>query len=222
MLTDTDDALAGARIEVEAQLEQLQLWLPVDRPIIRGRGGLLTAAATLCALLLLIAGTSFMSALGGSAFMSANQILVIIFATISMLAVIVLAARDIIGRLGERVVDRYHPLRSRREQLTITQHMVQTQRAQLSLETIQSVSIEHSSGHAVLIAHTLEGKVVINQHRSRHVLEALGEVIQEQSSRSRQALCAQGEDPDRPAEIPTQLQRLRQSAPILSSHSEPT
>ncbi|MDG1479947.1 MAG: hypothetical protein P8R54_10160 [Myxococcota bacterium] len=207
--------LAAAHIEVEPRLDQLQLWLPIDRPIIRGRGGLLTAAGLLSALMLLIVALSSPSVLGLSETMTANQFLVMIFASLTMVSVALLAAGDTIGRLSERLVDRYRPMRARRETVTINQHLVITERDRLGLDTIQSVSIEKEWLRVTLIAHTPQGAVPIAQHRSTRVMETLGEVIVQHATRHRQGLCARGQNPDQPAEIPQRLQELRQSSPVV-------
>ena len=149
----------------------------------------------------------------GSMVMDANQLLIILFAILSMLSVTVLATRDVIERLGERLVDRYRPLRARREKLTLTQHMVLTERAELGLDTIQSVSIERQRFTTTLIAQTAQGDVPIALHRSQQVMEMLGEVIEQQATRYRQGLRERGQDPDHPAHVPQNLQQLRLSSP---------
>ena len=162
--------------------------------------------------MLLIAACSAQFVLGLSETMSADLFLVIIFAIFTMISAMILAARDTIERLSERLVDRYRPMRARREKLTINQHMVITERDKLGLDAIQSVSINREWLRATLIAHTPQGPIPIAQHRSSRVIETLGEAIAQQATRHRQGVRAQGADPDHPAEIPRGLQELRQSS----------
>ena len=102
--------------------------------------------------MLLIVALSSPSVLGLSETMTANQFLVMIFASLTMVSVALLAAGDTIGRLSERLVDRYRPMRARRETVTINQHLVITERDRLGLDTIQSVSIEKEWLRVTLIA----------------------------------------------------------------------
>jgi hypothetical protein len=180
---------------------------------------MLTAAGLLSTLMLLIAVLSIPSVLGLSETMSANQFLVIVLAILIMVSVTLLAARDTIWRLSERLIDRYRPMREHREKLTISQHLVITERARLGLDTIQSVSIEEEWLRVTLIAHTPQGAVPIAQHRSTRVMETLGEVIVQQATRHRQGLRARGQNPDQPAEIPQSLQELRQSSPVTTTQA---
>jgi hypothetical protein len=201
--------LHAAHIDVELQLEQLQLWLPVDRPILIGRGGLLSAMAMLAALALVIVAASPMNAWFSLAATDGHQILIITVAVIAMLSIAFLVARDVVERLVERLVDRVRPLRGRREKLSLTQHMVITEREALGLDTIQSVSIKRRRHTTTLSAHTAQGVVPIAQHRSMVVMETLGVVIEKHAARYRQTLREQGEDPDHPAQVPQPLQNLR-------------
>ena len=208
----SDEAvLTAARIEVESELDQLQLWLPVDRPIFRGRGGLLAATIMFSALALLVMVLSAKGFILGQAAMSTNQILLIILSSLTMLSIVLLTARDVIERLGERLVDRYRPIRKRREKLVLTSRTLRTDRGLLGLDTIQSVSIEREHFTTSLIAQTATGAVPIAQHRSAMVMGALGQIIEAQSARYRQTLRVSGQDPDQPAQIPHHLQQLRQS-----------
>ena len=170
--------------------------------------------------MLLIAACSASSLLGFSEAMSADQFLVTIFAILTMVAVILLSARNIIERLSERLVDRYRPMRARREKLTINQHLVITERDSLPLDTIQSVSINKEWLRAALIAHTPEGEVPIAQHRSTRVLETLGKALEQQATRHRQGLRARGQDPDCPVDIPQSLEKLRTSRSVVTSKAK--
>ncbi len=169
--------------------------------------------------MLLIVALSTPSVLGLSETMTANQFLVIIFASLTMVSVTLLAAKDIIGRLSERLIDRYQPMRARREKVTINQHLLVTERDQLGLDTIQSVSIKREWLRVNLIAHTPQGAVPIAQHRSTRVMEALRGAIVQHATRHRQKLCARGQNPDQPAEIPERLQELRQSSPVVTTQA---
>jgi hypothetical protein len=210
--TDDVTRLIDTHIDTEAQLEHLQLWLPIDRPIITGRGGLLAGTGLLSVLAAIGFALSIESLLLGSLVMNTNQILLLMIVILIMVSLIALTTRDVVERLGERLVDRYRPIRSRRERLTLTQRMLRSDEFELSLDSVQAVSLEQQRFTTTLSARTQLGDIIIAQHSSKAAMKALGTVIAKQAERCRQGARESGQDPDRPGAIPHRLEALRLSS----------
>lgn len=200
--------LSEANIEIETQPDRISLWLPVDRPIVTGLGGLLSAAGlglvalgvTIAALKAPALGLSLSSEVMFSAIFCGGMLVI---------SLIGLALRDVVVRLGERLIDMVHPLRARRERLEITQHVVRTARGPIDLSTIESLQLNKARLGSSLIAHTACGAVEVTRHRSAKVMEGLRLVLLDKARQRRKALVAQGIDPDVPESIPAALGQLR-------------
>ena len=207
-------ALHQANIDHEICSDRVILWLPVDRPIVLGRGGLIAAGGLILAAMAFIGAVLKAPELG--ILISDEAWLTAIFCGgMLMLSIAGLATRDVGMRLGERLIDRIRPLHTRRERLEITQHVVTTAHGPIDLSAIQVLVVRNTPMGTKLIGETAFGDVEVAQHRSARVLEAVMLLLQDKVQRRREVLIAQGVDPDSSERVPELLAQLR-AAPSSS------
>ena len=202
-------------IDVEVQPDRLSMWLPVSRPIWRGSGGLMVSLVSIAGLFGLFSGAMwvlenkirlglpFGNILG--MFLGAFSVLSLVM----LISIAILTIKDVVARLGERAMDRSRPLRSLRQRIDLTQHTVVTAQGPIDLCSIQDLRVVEGRHSAALHARTATGSVLVAEHHSARVLNALIPTILEHTRRRRKQLVAEGIDPDEPRRIPTELSRLR-------------
>lgn len=201
-------ALSKANIDYEIRSERVILWLPVDRPIFVGSGGLISAFCIGLAALGFIFAANIASS-QGLLFSTEAWFKAICCAGVLLLGVAGLAIRDVVERLGERLLDRVRPLRARRERIEITQHVIATANGPIELSAIQSLQVVSHPMAFKLVGRMNSGDVEVAQHRSAPVLSALQLALQEKVQRRRGVLIAAGVDPDSPGRVPAALAQLR-------------